>query len=155
MNFIVELISNNATTFLTAITVILLFYYTKETFLLRKESQKQTQSQFTPYLSLRNLDSGATLSNLGKGIALHIQVDLSVQIESQPILIIPSIGAGEDRALYCMSKDGDGAWGLIARQLPNEVSITYFDIIGNKYKALFSREYRGMGIFKEVKQNQV
>lgn len=141
--------------FLTAITVLLLFYYTKETYLLRKESQKQTQSQFTPYLSLRNLDEGATLSNLGKGIALHIQVDPSVQIESQSILMIPSIGAGENRVLYYMSKNGDGAWGLTARQLPNEVNITYSDIMGNKYEVSFLREYQGMGVFKEVKQNQL
>ncbi|MFA6430318.1 MAG: hypothetical protein WC229_02455 [Candidatus Paceibacterota bacterium] len=152
---IINFIANNAMTFLTAITVFILFYYTRETYLLRKESQKQTQIQFTPYLSLRNLDSGATLSNLGKGIALHIQVDPSIQIESQLILLIPSIGAGEDRILYSMSKNGDGAWGLITRQLPDEVGITYSDILGNNYKASFSREYKGMGVFKEVKQNKL
>ncbi len=155
MNFIVELISNNATTLLTAITVILLFYYTKETFLLRKESQRQTQSQFTPYLSLRNLEDGATLSNLGKGIALHVQIDPSTQIKSQPILIIPSIGAGENRVLYHMSKQGNGAFTISAKELPDNIIITYSDVMGNKYKASFLREYQGMGVFKEVKQNKL
>ena len=137
---------------LTAITVIILYFYTKETYLLRKESQKQTQNQFIPYLSLRNLDEGATFSNLGKGIALNIKVDPSIQINSRPILIIPSIGAGENRVLYYMSKSGNGAFSLRARELPNQIDITYEDILRNKYKASFLREYEGMGVFKEVEQ---
>jgi len=40
----IEIIANNTTSFLTALTAIIIFYYTKETYLLRKEAQKQTQS---------------------------------------------------------------------------------------------------------------
>jgi hypothetical protein len=54
-----------------------------------------------------------------------------------------------------MSKDGDGAFGLYARELPDKVEITYSDIMGNKYKASFFREYKGMGIFKEVEQSKL
>jgi len=155
MNLVIDIISNNAMTILTAITVIILYYYTKETYLLRKESQKQTQNQFTPYLSLRNLEEGATFSNLGQGIALNIKVDSSIQIDSQPILIIPSIGAKENRVLYCMSKSGNGAFSLRARELPDQIDITYEDILDNKYEASFLREYEKMGVFKEIKQKLV
>jgi len=153
MEFI-KFIANNAMTFLTAITVILLFYYTKETYFLRKESQKQTQFQFTPYLSLRNLENGATFSNLGKGVALNIKVDESVQFNGQPFLIIPSIGSKENRLLYYMLKD-KCALSLDSIDLPNKINITYSDIMGNKYEASFLREYEGMGVFKEVSQKLI
>lgn len=151
----IGIIADNAMTFLTALTAVIVLYYTKETYLLRKEAQNQTQSQFTPYLSLRNMEEGAIFSNLGKGIALHVQVDPLIKFDSQSILLIPSIGAGEERKLYQMAKDGDGAFSVWARQLPDEVSITYADIMGNKYKASFSREYPGLGVFKETIQRQV
>lgn len=151
----IDAIAGNSIIFLTAITVLLLFYYTKETYLLRKESQKQTQSQFTPYLTLRNLEDGATLSNLGKGIAKEVQVSSSVKISSQPILLIPSIGAGEKRGIYHMDEDKEGAWVVSARDLPDEVLVTYSDILGHKYNASFKKVYEGWGIFKEATQGRV
>lgn len=155
LGIFIETIINNTMTLLTAITVILLFYYTKETYFLRKEAQKQTQIQFTPYLSLRNLEDGATLSNLGKGIALNVQFDTSVQVDNRPILIIPSIGSGEARKIYVADKKEKDAWSVYSRELPDKVSITYSDITGNKYKASFLREYKGMGVFKEFEQNKI
>jgi len=153
MEDILEFFTKNAMTILTAITAVLLFIYTRETYLLRKESQKQTQSQFTPYLSLRNMKDGATLSNIGKGVALHINFDESTKADNLPILIIPSIGAGEHRVLYCMSESGNGAYSTDTLRLTDQVSITYEDIMGNKYQARFAREYSGMGVFKEVNQS--
>ena len=154
MTLLIEILAENAMSFLTALTAVIVFYYTKETYLLRKEAQTQTQSQFTPYLALRNLEGGATFSNLGKGIALHVQVDSSVKVNSGLILLIPSIGAGENRGLYHMSKHGEGAFGLSAGELPDEVSVTYSDIMGNKYQASFSREYPGFGVFREAAQSR-
>jgi len=151
----IDIIANNAISFLTALTAVIVFYYTKETYLLRKEAQKQTQSQFTPYLALRNMEEGALFANIGKGIALHVKIDPSVKVSSQPILLIPSIAAGEDRKLYQMSKDGDGAFSVWARELPDEVPITYSDIMGNQYEALFTREYPGFGVFKEKIQRKL
>jgi len=151
---LINVITNIITVFLTTITVVLLFYYTKETYFLRKESQKQTQFQFTPYLSLRNLKNGATFSNLGKGVALNIKVDESVQFNGQPFLIIPSIGSKENRLLYYMLED-KYALSLESIYLPDKINITYSDIMGNKYEASFLREYEGMGVFKEVSQKLI
>lgn len=149
MMFYINLAAENGLLLLTALTALIVFYYTKETFLLRKEAQKQTQSQFTPYIALRNLEGGATLSNLGKGVALHVQVDEQVEVDSGKILLIPSIGSGEERKLYHMNKRKDGAYTLMTRELPDKIGVTYSDIMGNKYEASFSREYPGFGVFKE------
>jgi hypothetical protein len=140
---------------LTTFTVLFLYYYTKETYLLRKEAEKQTQVQFTPYLALRNMEEGAAFANLGKGIARDVRVDDSIKIRSNSILLIPSIGAGEDRKIYQMSKDGNGAFSVHAYELPDVVAITYFDTSGKKYFARFEKEYKGMGVYKEVEQRKI
>jgi hypothetical protein len=142
-------------TILTAITVVLLWYYSRETNLLRKESEKQTLIQYTPYLSLRNLEDGATISNLGKGIALNIKADDSVTVKSCPLLIIPSIGPGEDRELYMMLENNIGACGVYAKELPSDVKITYQDTLGNNYEASFLREYKDFGVFREISQKKL
>jgi len=155
MSIYISIIAENAMTILTALTVLILFYYTKETYLLRKESQKQTQIQFTPSLALRNLKEGAAFANLGKGIARSVQVSSDVQIQSRPILLIPSIGAGEDRKLYYMGEKGDAAWIAQARELPDKVQVSYLDALGHEYRASFTREYSGMGVFREVTQERI
>ncbi|MCB9811930.1 hypothetical protein H6783_03380 [Candidatus Nomurabacteria bacterium] len=155
MEIIILILSENAILFLTALSVGILFYYTKETYLLRKETQKQSQVGFTPYLSLRNLESGATFSNLGKGIALHVQTKDGIEVDSGKILSIPSIGPGEDRNLYHTSKDGKSAFTLYARELPDTIVVTYSDVLGNKYEASFSRVYPSFGVFKESSQSML
>src|SRR3989338_6125217 len=102
---IINIIADNAITFLTGLTVIILYYYTRETFLLREEAQKQTEHLFTPYLGLRNSEDGLNVINLGKGIAKEIIIDSTIQIEGRAILCIPVIGSNEERPLFYSSKE--------------------------------------------------
>ncbi|MDO8657705.1 MAG: hypothetical protein Q7K55_03120, partial [Candidatus Levybacteria bacterium] len=75
MTWFIELIANHSMELFTAITVVILYYYTKETYLLRKEAQRQTDTGFTPYLTLRSFDGSVHMSNLGKGVAKEICFD--------------------------------------------------------------------------------
>ncbi len=151
----IELIAENGFLLLTALSAIIVFYYTKETYFLRKEAQKQTQIQFTPYIALRNLEEGAVFTNIGKGIALNVRVDESITVDSGKILLIPSIGSGEERKLYHMHSPSNSALVLYARELPDTIKVTYSDVAGNKYEAVFVREYAGFGVFREESQTLV
>ena len=149
---LITLVADNATTLLTALTVLILSHYTKETYLLRKESQKQTEHLFTPYLSLRNSEDGLELVNLGKGIAKDATVDPSIEIEGSKILPIPTIGPGEERSLYYLDKEGQGSWHVHGRNVPDKILLTYLDTLGSKYRAQFVRIPNTHGLFNEVFQ---
>lgn len=152
---IISIIGNNALTFLTGLTVIILYYYTNETYLLRKESQKQTAHLFTPYLSLRNSEDGLKLVNLGKGIAKDVVIDSSIKIEGFSVLPIPTIGPSEERFLYYPSGNGEGSWHVRARLVPDQFSLTYKDTIGNEYEARFMRHENTHGVFSVTQQTQI
>lgn len=153
MELLINIVAENAIIFLTAITAGLLLFYTRETYLLRRESQNQTQSQLTPHLSLEGSESkGAILSNIGKGIALSVYFDETIQVDGQPLVVIPAIAAGEGMSVHRMASRSLGFHTVDTLSLPDMVSLTYKDVTGKKYRAEFSRVYDGLGVFKEVKQ---
>jgi hypothetical protein len=99
--------------FLTGVVVLL---YTRETWLLRRESQLQTELQTRPFLSLecwRIKDkSYVGIVNIGMGLARNIRIgtvmfDTSMEIRSRPIT---HIKAGDE---------AQGPWRVWVRPLVN------------------------------------
>lgn len=140
---------------LTAVTVIILFYYTRETYLLRKESQKQTSNLLTPYLALKRLDGALFLKNLGKGIAKEIIFSSEVQINGNFILNIPVIGPDEEKPLLVSDKESNGFWSVRYTEIPNSLSFVYWDTLSNKYCASFVKLSQYQTGFSELSQRKI
>ena len=146
---------DNIITFLTGITVILLFFYTGETYRLRKETQKQTENIFTPYLALKNLEGQLYLINLGKGIAKDVVFNPDIKINGELVANISVIGPGEEKGISVLSKEGDGFWSVLYREAPNDISFVYWDTLGNKYKANFVKVSQYLGGFSQMSQRRL
>lgn len=152
----IQLIADNALLLLTALTALIVFYYTKETYLLRKETQKQTLNLFTPYLALRySEDYSLLLVNLGKGIAKDVTFDPTTQSENQIMLSVPIIGAGEEKLFRVQSESGEGTYSAQYCKTPDNISLVYFDTLGNKYKAEFIKLKQYGNEFTELYQKML
>lgn len=138
---------------LTTLTVIILYYYTKETYLLRKESQKQTDAAFTPYLTIRSSDGEIYLSNLGKGIAKDVHFE-TFSVGNNKICNFPSIAPGEKRELRVWDGKNNGYWGLSTSEAPNTISFQYSDLLGNAYVASFEKQNEYQWMFNELSQRR-
>ena len=141
--------------FLTALTVLILLVYTKETYLLRKESQKQTTNLLTPYLAFKTVEGDLYLANLGSGIAKDIIFGSEAKISGQPLLNINAIGAGSESKLYYPDTEEDGYWAVHLRDMPESITLSYFDQLGNKYEAKYTNESRYKGGYIEVCQKRL
>ena len=71
-----------AQTIAVVLTGLVLIWYTIETQLLRKESQKQTEIQIRPFVIVERKDRKIFLKNIGQGPALNVSVR-PVQISSE------------------------------------------------------------------------
>ena len=87
-------------TFAVVLTGAVVIWYTIETQLLRKETQKQTDIQIRPFVIIELKNREFFLKNLGHGPALNVQVR-PVQISSEESIVIkfgemrPTINPGE------------------------------------------------------------
>jgi hypothetical protein len=149
-----------ATLVVLFLTGVVLLLYTRETWLLRKESQLQTELQTRPFLSLecwRSKDKAYVgITNIGKGLARNIRIgtvvlDASMEIRARPIT---HIEAGEEaqgpwrvwvRPLVTMSidemPDDEGHYDVASRALTDaradvKVVIAYASIVGQRYETI-------------------
>lgn len=89
-----------AQTIAVVLTGLVLIWYTIETQLLRKESQKQTEIQIRPFVIVELKNRKFFLKNIGQGPALNVSVR-PVQVSSDEQIIIkfgdmiPTINPGE------------------------------------------------------------
>ncbi|RJP79505.1 MAG: hypothetical protein C4522_10375 [Desulfobacteraceae bacterium] len=89
-----------AQTIAVVLTGVVLIWYTIETQLLRKESQKQTEIQIRPFVIVELKNRKFYLKNLGHGPALNVKIR-PVQVSSEESIIIkfgetvPTINPGE------------------------------------------------------------
>ena len=159
MFFFIQGLADNAVPIFTGMTVVILFYYTRETYLLRTETQKQTEHLFTPYLSVRNSEDGLKVINLGKGIAKDVRAigyipsSGTETVSIKVTLPIPTIGPTEERYLYYM--DGENAWHLHASMAPDDLRLTYSDTLGFRYKTEFKKTPGTYGLYNETSQMRV
>ena len=156
---LIDILTQYSIEFLTGITALILLVYTKETYLLRKESQKQTYHSFVPYLVIQNVkDEGLYMVNLGKGIAKDVIFEKQASIDKeQPLVNIGAIGAGEKKKMYKHSKDREGFWGINYggyKELPEQFSISYEDLQKNKYEATFKNQTE-FGSYIVLKQGRI
>ena len=97
-----------AQTFAVVLTGAVVIWYTLETQLLRKETQKQTEIQIRPFVIIELKNREFSLKNLGHGPALNVQVR-PVQVSSEESIIIkfgemiPTINPGETVGLKAES----------------------------------------------------
>jgi hypothetical protein len=140
--------------FFIFVTGGVIFWYTKETQKLREETQKQTELQLRPYVVLdimTNADYGSeifVLSNIGKGIALNIEIIEPNLVFSKPdkgVREIKSMPAalGEDKKAYVLE---GGSW------LRNE-DIVKFEIVV-KYRNQIKQEFKTKTCFNCIRGNQ-
>lgn len=149
----ISIVAENAMILLTALTVILLLYYTKETYLLRKEAQNQTSAAFTPYITLRSFENCVHISNLGKGIAKDIRFE-PFSVGDNPICNVPTIAPEEKRELRVLDAKEGGYWSLQTRDTPDVISLQYSDLLRNTYFASFQKRKDYQGTFIEISQNK-
>ena len=74
-------------TFAVVLTGAILIWYTIETQLLRKETQKQTELQIRPFVIMEFKNNEFYLKNIGRGPALNIKIK-PVQVSSEESIVI-------------------------------------------------------------------
>lgn len=154
MTWFIELIANHSMELFTAITVVILYYYTRETYLLRKEAQRQTDVGFTPYLTIRSYEGTVNISNLGKGIAKEVHFE-EIFVGKNRVSDIPTIGPDEKRGLQVHDVKESGYWSLSTHEAPDVIAITYKDLLGNVYSVEFSKNAEYQGGFIELSQRRM
>ncbi len=86
----------NTQTVAVVLTGLVVIWYTMETHLLRRETQRQTEIQQRPFVIIKYEDHGFVLSNIGNGPAFNVSVkDVDISstegfyikfAETQPVL---------------------------------------------------------------------
>jgi len=81
--------------FLIGATVVLLFFYTKQTYLLRKATVAQNELMLRPSIIALSGNNGIRLKNIGNGSAINIYIE---EIEVSGISI-PELGFNNEKML--------------------------------------------------------
>lgn len=140
---------------LTVLTVLILYYYTKETYLLRREAQRQSQFLVTPYLSLHSkANAEVVISNIGKGIAKNARFEPAWNVKGD-VQGFSLIAPAETRDV--LEVVNDLLENVSTTQIPDgvQINIEFEDILKNSYRAEFRRSYSTNGRFVELFQSQI
>jgi len=99
-------------------TVAILTVYTRETWRLRVETQKQTELQLRPFVVFEATFEGFQVRNIGNGSAINVQVkDFDLQLHnalslfahsSDPVPVLPSGDLVHMRHVQAWTREDDG-----------------------------------------------
>jgi len=110
---------------------------------IQSESLSRTTDQaFTPYIALGHDDTGQMhIKNLGKGIALNIAFAPGAHIiKNISLANISTLGAGEKKWLGSWDAKMMGYDLASKKDMAQDVSLNYADLLGHKYTASFSKD---------------
>jgi hypothetical protein len=136
-------------------TLIVIAWYTVETFKLRREAQLNTELQNRPFLSLqiagpRGTKADIQIANIGKGPARSVSVaarsgetfemksqmitHIGAGLNAKPRWIVLARAAPEEPRTEIPSED---TWPMASNLLTNQpfmVDLTYASIVGQRYR---------------------
>lgn len=134
-------------------TAIVLIHYTVETYELKKLAQKQNITSVRPYLRLQKEDGNddtLLLANEGKGVAVNLKPVYRKDDKEIPLLTVTAMAAAPNSYTRSFIKKSMGL--NLDPENDYSVEISYEDIEGRKYKAIFRTNMQLNDKFEIVKQ---
>lgn len=129
------------------LTGLVVIWYTIETYLLRNETQKQTELQQRPFVLAKLQDNKLCLTNYGPGVSINtyvkpIMIDEGMNVKIKFEEKVPVIKANESVCINAESFDKNGSKGdfFVAHLDPENAvydlitEIHYENIEGKRYK---------------------